>query len=90
MAKNSLDISFTQSSKELLAGAKSAITGAKGTFEGDTSSGAFKVPVGIGDIEGKYTIAESVIHIDITKKPILVTNKMIEKKLRSYLAPKAA
>jgi len=84
---NSFDISFTQSPKEVLAGAKSAIKGAKGHLEGDTSSGTFNVPVGIGDIEGKYTIAGSVIKIEIVKKPLLVSNKAIEKKLRSYLEP---
>jgi hypothetical protein len=90
MANNNFNVSFTQSPGEVLAGAKSAIRGAKGNLEGDTSSGVFKVHVGIGDIEGKYTMSGSMIHIDIIKKPLLVTNKMIEKKLRSYLVPKAA
>lgn len=70
-----------------MASVKSIIKGVKGTFEGDAASGGFKIPVGIGDIEGKYTISGPVIHIDITKKPLLVSNKMIEKKLRSYLKP---
>jgi hypothetical protein len=90
MAQSNFDIPFTQSPKELLASVKSTIKSFNGTFNGDTSSGGFKIPIGIGDIEGQYTIAGSVIKIDITKKPLLVSNKAIEKKLRSYLVPKAA
>jgi hypothetical protein len=85
MAKCHFEIAFPESAKDLLAIAKASITRAKGTFTGDTTEGNFRVPVGIGDIEGHYTIASGVIKIDITKKPLLVSCKLIEEKLRGYL-----
>ena len=85
MANCHFEIRFPESTTELLAKAKVSITGAHGTFHGDTKNGSFKVPVGIGDIEGSYTMEEGVIKIDITKKPLLISCKLIENKLRSYL-----
>jgi len=90
MSKANFSIEFSQSSKELLAGAIAAIHSAKGTFEGDAKSGRFKIPVGIGDIEGQYTVAGSVMNIEITKKPLLVSAGMIEKKIKSYITPPEA
>lgn len=90
MANCHFEIEFPESPNEMLATAKSSIKGAHGTFHGDTSGGHFTVPVGIGDIEGSYTLAEGKITIDITKKPLLISCKVIENKLRSYLKPPTA
>jgi hypothetical protein len=89
MANCHFEIEFPESPQELLATAKASIKAAHGTFTGDTKEGHFHVPVGIGDIEGRYTIADGVITIDITKKPLIVTCGVIESRLRSYLRPSA-
>jgi hypothetical protein len=87
MANCHFEIDFPESVHELLATAKSSIKAAHGTLTGDTSEGKFTVPVGIGDIEGTYTLTEGVITIDITKKPLLISCKVIEAKVRSFLKP---
>jgi hypothetical protein len=90
MADCNFDIPFPPSSEKYLAVAREAITGHKGTFEGDNQSGNFRIPVGIGDVVGEYTIADEVIHIHITKKPLLVTCKLIENRLKGYLEGQGA
>ena len=89
MANCHFEIKFPESPKELLAQAKASIKGAHGTFQGDLTEGQFTVPVGIGDIEGRYVLTEGKITIDITKKPLLISCSIIENKLRSYLKPSA-
>ena len=90
MAKCTFKIPFPKSSHKYLKVAQKAITDAKGTFDGDLTAGNFKIPVGIGDIVGEYTIADDEICIDITKKPLIVTCKLIENRLKGYLEPPAA
>ncbi len=87
MAHCNFKIPFPESSEELLIIAHKSIAEHKGIFEGDTKSGHFSIPIGIGHIEGNYTIANSEISIDVTKKPMLVSCKMIEKRLTEYLEP---
>ncbi len=85
MANCNFKIPFPASSVKYLQVAENAITSHKGTFAGDDSSGNFKIPVGIGDIVGEYTIADDYMNIHISKKPLLVTCHMIETRLKSYL-----
>jgi hypothetical protein len=87
MANCNFDIPFPPSSESYLADAETAIVGHKGTFTGDNKSGSFVIPVGIGDIHGDYSIANEILHIHITKKPLLVTCHMIEARLKGYLKP---
>lgn len=85
MANCHFEIKFPESPEEMLALAKSSIKGAHGSFHGDTTEGHFVIPVGIGDIEGKYILSEGKITVEITKKPLLIACSVIENKLRSYL-----
>jgi hypothetical protein len=64
---------------------KKTISKYNGTFEGDIHQGSFVMPVGIGNVEGNYTIANSEIAINITKKPLIVSGKMIENQLRKHM-----
>jgi hypothetical protein len=87
MANCHFEISVPESPEDILATAKSAITKANGKFSGDTNSGHFSIPVGIGDIEGVYFLKDGKMVVDITKKPLLVGCKLIENQMRSYLKP---
>ena len=78
-------IPVPESAEELLETARRAIESHKGTFTGDITGGHFHIFVGIGDIDGHYTIADGMMNIHITKKPLLVSCKVIEKRLRGYL-----
>ena len=90
MANCNFKIPFPKTSEQYLKVAQKAITDNNGQFTGDKQSGNFRIPVGIGDIVGEYTVANDEIIIDITKKPLLVTCKLIENRLKSYLQPPAA
>jgi len=87
MANCNFKIPFDAAPKEVLATAKKTMEKYHGSFEGDVHSGHFRVPVGIGDIEGSYTITGHVMDITITKKPLIVTCSVIEKQLKKYMAP---
>lgn len=90
MANCNFKIPFPKSSHKYLKVAQKAITDAHGKFSGDLNTGNFTIPVGIGDIVGEYQVTDDEISIVITKKPLLVTCKMIESRLKGYLEPPAA
>ena len=85
MANVNFKIPYAGSPKELLSVVKKTITKYNGTLDGDVHEGSFVMPVGIGNVEGNYTIANSEISINITKKPLIVTGKMIENQLRKHM-----
>ncbi|MES0491377.1 MAG: hypothetical protein ABUK01_15390 [Leptospirales bacterium] len=86
MALCNFSVDFKGSAEELVAKAKQAIEDAGGTFKGDTSSGSFTAPTPFGKIEGTYTISGQTINIAITKKPLIASCSLIEKKLKEYLS----
>ena len=86
MAKCDISIEFEGSAEDLVQKAELVIEDAGGTFSGDSSKGAFSVPIPLlGKIKGTYTISGQVIHILITDKPLLITCGTIEKELKKYL-----
>ena len=64
---------------------KSAVQGAKGEFNGDSSAGSFEIPIKVGRIKGDYTLFDDKIVVDIRKKPFIVSNKMIEDALYKFM-----
>jgi hypothetical protein len=85
MANVNFKIPYAGSAPELLSVVKKTITKYNGTLDGDVHAGSFVMPIGIGNVEGSYTIANSEISINITKKPLIVTGKMIENQLRKHM-----
>lgn len=85
MAKCDMNIDFDGLASEQIEKARTAITGAEGTFEGDEQSGNFSIPVFGSDIVGNYTITGNTFSIAITEKPLLVSCRRIEDELREYL-----
>ncbi len=78
-------IQFSDSAAAVIREAGSAITSAGGNFDGDEGTGTFELPTGIGSVKGRYTIADSVINIQISDKPLFVGCKKIEKTIIKYL-----
>jgi hypothetical protein len=78
-------ISFTSSAESLIERAKHEIEKAGGFFSGDSYSGNFQGKTPIGSISGSYQITGQEIHFSITKKPLLVSCRKIEKELRSAI-----
>lgn len=86
MARCQFSIEFSGAAEELLQKAKDGITQARGSFEGDTSQGSFKVPTPLGEIKGAYTIEASVITITVGDKPMLLGCGRIESELRKFMS----
>ncbi len=62
-----------------------AVAKAKGKLEGNEDNGNFEIPVAVGTIKGEYTINEDALEVKVTKKPMLVSNKMIQEALEKFL-----
>lgn len=78
-------ITFSGDSESLVSRAKQQIERGNGAFNGDTYQGNFNAKTPIGSIEGAYQIAEQEIALTITKKPLLLSCKRIEKKLKAVM-----
>jgi hypothetical protein len=74
-------------SDESLATVKKTMQKYKGIFEGNTSAGHFRIPIGIGEIHGDYTVEDEIMYINITKKPIVVSCKVIEQQIKKFMNP---
>jgi hypothetical protein len=85
MARCQFSIEFSGGAEELLQKAKDGITRARGSFEGDASQGAFRVPTPLGEIKGMYAIEGSVIAITVSDKPMLLGCGRIESELRKFM-----
>jgi len=72
--------------EELFSKMKQAVSDVDGELQGDENTGSFVIPVAIGKIEGTYILTEEGMEIDVTKKPFLVSNKMIKEKLEEFLS----
>jgi hypothetical protein len=74
------DISFSGDAASLLQRAKNAAVESGAKLTGDTNSGKFS---GKG-VEGHYEVSDNKVRVTITKKPIVVTDSVIESQLRKF------
>jgi len=79
-------IPFGAPAAEVLAKAKATVEKQGGKFEGDESKGNFSVSVFGSDIVGNYTVAPSLLDIEITDKPFLIPCNAIESFLKNQIA----
>ena len=79
-------INFTGSVEPLIAKASSAITGAGGSFTGDTGSGQFYISTPVGKVAGSFSVVGQAISFSISDKPFLLGCGRIEEELRKYLS----
>lgn len=86
MSKCRFSIDFGSSATQLVSRVGDAIGHAGGSFSGDSTEGSFELSTPLGTVKGTYTIENSVIHIHIEEKPILVSCNKIESELRRRLA----
>lgn len=85
MAKCNFSIEFSDVAESLIQRAKEGINSAKGEFSGGITQGTFTVPTPLGNIQGNYTIEDSVIHLAVADKPMLLSCKRIESELRKFM-----
>lgn len=78
-------IPFEGSAPEIISKAGAAITRAGGKFSSQGTTGTFELSLPIGKIEGEYLTAGSVMTITINKKPVFISCKLIEQKIKEYL-----
>ena len=78
------DIHYAMTPEELVEKAATGIKNQGGEFEGDTNSGSFSMrnPV---IIRGNYTINGQVVHVAITKRPLVVPCNIIKNKLEELI-----
>ena len=86
MSKCNFTFVFNESAHEFTEKAKHAINQANGSLSGNISSGIFSVPTPVGPVKGDYFISGKKIDIAITHKPVLLSCRLIENKLKAYLA----
>lgn len=79
-------IPFQQSADELVSKARTAISNAGGSFDGNPEAGVFSLKTPLGAVAGNYTIAGNHIFVVIGKKPIVVSCSLIRSTLQNYLA----
>lgn len=85
MAECNFIIPFAGPSNNVLSKAQTAIQNQGGIFDGDETSGNFKVSVMGSTIKGSYSVMGQDLDIVIESKPFLVPCSTIESFLRSKL-----
>ena len=78
-------IPFSGSPNDVLARAKSAVTGQGGAFKGDASSGAFQLSVMGSAVKGSYRVDGTNLNVTIDSKPFLIPCSTIENFLRAQV-----
>ncbi len=78
-------IPFSGEPESLMKKARQEIERAGGAFEGDSTQGSFQAKTPIGSIHGSYQISGQAISLAITKKPILLSCKRIQKELAEVM-----
>jgi hypothetical protein len=70
-----------------LAKVKADVEAHGGVFEGDLSSGSLSGPVPLlGSFQASYTVSDSTVTIQVTKRPLLVSCSVIESQVRGYFS----
>ena len=85
MSECSFNFNIESNPAEIINKVKSKIENEGGSFTGDEKEGNFNLPTPVGAIEGKYTVSENELKIDITKKPMMLPCSMIESELEKRL-----
>lgn len=80
-------IPYTGTATALIARIRKAIDDSPGgSFGGDEETGVFGLVTPLGNLGADYSIAGSVIGVSINKKPRIVPCRLIEIKVREYVA----
>lgn len=79
------NIPFAGDAESLLSRAKQEIEGSGGSLMGNGTQGEFSAKTPIGSIRGFYQVEGQQIILTITKKPLLLSCKKIEKELTSVM-----
>lgn len=86
MSACNFSIPISASAESVINKARNAVVSQGGTFNGDTSSGSFKVSVMGSSIKGSYTIANNEMNISIDSKSFLIPCGAIEGFLKKQLS----
>lgn len=78
-------IPIAASRTSIFAKMKAAVEEAKGELSGNEEHGSFRIPIALGTIEGQFSITNEVLEVTVTKKPMLVSRKMIKQALEDFL-----
>ncbi len=76
---------FSGDAESLTQRAKQQILKMSGAFNGDANQGNFRAKTPLGFIEGTYEVIGQEIGLNISKKPLLLSCRKIEKELRQVM-----
>jgi hypothetical protein len=79
-------VNFSGTPDIILQKAKDAVLSQGGFFEGDLTSGIFKVNLLSNDLEGSYKVVGQDLELTIDKKPLFIPCNAIEGYLKSKLS----
>ena len=85
MAECTFKFNIDSNPAEIINKVKLKIENEGGSFTGDESEGNFNLPTPVGSIEGNYSVIDTELKIDITKKPMMLPCSMIESELEKRL-----
>ena len=86
MASCKFSVNFSGTPDIILQKAKDAVLSQGGIFEGDLTSGIFRVNLLSNDLEGSYKVAGQDLELTIDKKPLFIPCNAIEGYLKSKLS----
>jgi len=80
-----MNVSITQDAESLVSKIRNWIEQEGGTFSGDTNSGCIVIKTFMGTVKGHYVVNGNDCELEITEKPFLVSNGIIESTIKDAL-----
>jgi len=80
----SFDITIDGSVDVFVNKARTEVNGAGESFNGNSSSGSFNVPIPFSQIAGSYTIIGQIATVTITSKPFVISCSAIEDYIEAH------
>jgi hypothetical protein len=80
------DIQIKDSADAFLSRAQSLAQKLNGSVNGDTAKGSFNLSTPFGGVEGSYTVADAIVHINVTEKPFFMTCDSVAELMRGKLS----
>ncbi len=80
----SFNCAYNQSKEKILNNVRDSFSSRNGQLNGDANKGTFTIGERLGKFSGHYQFTASEIHIQITQKPIYISNAHIQQVVSAY------
>lgn len=82
---NKIIVNYEKSIEKLLEKLHLMMANQEGELKGNKTSGDFFIKSVVGVFKGSYSVKQSIINIEIEKKPFLISKKLIEIEVKKFL-----